>query len=116
MNALMEYERSAELAEAKKGVLVGQTNSQHVRSAMLALVFGTTAANLFVLSHDANRNYVQSAASSATNAYPAEGRQSERAIASELVRVFGDLASRQVEMEDLARRVLYKRMRELYRR
>lgn len=115
MNAIMSYEHSTPLAEAKKLALATQTNSLLGRSAVIAVFLGTTA-SLFASHGTASRTLFESGALSSTNAYPADELVDEKALATELVRVFTDIATRQVEMDDVARSVLYKRMRELYRR
>jgi len=115
VNTIVECESSAELAYAKKAVIVGQTNSLLATSAVLALVLGGVSSFL-VAADNSQGNRIESGALPSTNTSPIDQELSDHTVAAELMRMFTELAARQVEMDDLSRSVLYKRMRDLYRR
>lgn len=117
MNTPPDYERSRELAEAKGRHLAVQTNSRTFGwSTLLALLVGS-ATGLAAAREGLGCNTAFFNAVPATNeSLRSRTPEQEASLSIELMRVFVDLASRQVEMDEVARRVLYSRMRDLYRR
>ncbi len=113
----LSYDSSQEMASAKAHLLAVQTNTRVLGSfTLLALLLGSTAA-LSTAVRSSAQNEVISGAVRTTHDYRANQiDQYEEFLIRELTRVFGDLASRQVEMDRVAKRVLYSRMRELLRR
>jgi len=117
MNMPPDYERSRELAEAKGRYLALQTNSRTFGwSTLLALLVGS-ASGLAAAREELGCNTLRFDAVPATNeSHRGRTPEQDSVMSAELMRVFVDLASRQVEMDDVARRVLYSRMQDLYRR
>jgi hypothetical protein len=117
MNTPPDYECSPELAEAKGRHLAVQTNSRMLGwSSLLALLVGS-ATNLAAAREELGSNVAIFDAVPATNeSHQVRTPDQGSSISAELMRVFVDLASRQVEMDDVAKGVLYSRMQDLYRR
>jgi hypothetical protein len=117
MNTAADIERSRELAEAKGRHLAVQTNTRTLGwTSVLALLVGSTP-NLAPAQEQTGLNVMVFGAVPATNQFQLSSSEVEDAsLSAELTRVFCDLASRQVEMDAIASRVLYSRMRDLYRR
>lgn len=117
MNPAAEFERSRELAEAKGRHLATQTNTRTLGwTSVLTLLVGSTP-NLLPAQEHTGLNVMVFGAVPATNQCQLNPTEVEDAnLSAEFMRVFCDLASRQVEMDTIASRVLYSRMRDLYRR